>query len=96
MKILSWNVNGFQTRIEAVKRLCEEQRPDVLCCQKVMTKGNGFITVPGYFTWWGSLDGGLIGGVSTFMKLWKGIELYSLANVPKTTNWFLIPIVFWH
>lgn len=89
MKIVSWNVNGLKARIEAVKRLCEEQRPDVLCCQKVLTKGSGFITVPGYFTWWGSMDGGLVGGVSTFMKLWKGIELDSLVNVPKASDWLL-------
>ena len=57
--------------------------------QKVMTKGSGFITVPGYFTWWGSMDGGLVGGVCTFMKLWKGIELDSLTNVPKASDWLI-------
>ena len=76
MRIISWNVNGLKARIEAVKRLCEEQRPDVLCCQKVMTKGNGFITVPGYFTWWGSMNG-LVGGDSTFMKLRKAAGIIS-------------------
>ena len=79
-EIISWNVNGIKERLEAVKRLSEELQPDVICCQKVMTKGSGFITVSGYFTWWRSMDGGLVGGVSTFIKLWKGIELDSMAT----------------
>ena len=51
MKIISWNGNGLKARLESVKRLSMELQPDVICCQKVMTKGNGFVTVPGYFTW---------------------------------------------
>lgn len=89
MKIISWNVNGLKARLEAVKRLSMELQPDVICCQKVMTKGNGFVIVPGYFTWWESMNGGLVGGVSTFMKLWKGVEIESLANVPQASNWLL-------
>lgn len=87
MKIISWNVNGLKARMEAVKQLCEEQHPDVICCQKVRAKGNGFVTIPGYFTWWGAMDDCLYGGVSTFMKLWKGVELDSLANVPQLPEW---------
>lgn len=89
MKIISWNVNGLKARLEAVNRLCQEQQPDVICCQKVRTKGNGFIAVPGYFTWWGSMSGGLFGDVSTFMKSCKGIELDYLANVPRPSGWLL-------
>ena len=89
MKIISWNVNGLKARLEAVKRLSEKLQPDVICCQKVMTNVNGFVTVPGYFTWCGSMNGGLVGGVSTFMKLWKGIELDSLANIPKASDWLI-------
>lgn len=69
MKIISWNVNGLRARIEAVNRLAEEQRPDVICCQKVRTKGSSFLSVPGYFGWLGTMEDGLFGGVSTFIKL---------------------------
>ena len=32
---------------------------------------------------------GLVRGVSTFLKLWKGVEIDSLVNVPKTSEWLL-------
>ena len=89
MKIISWNVNGLKARLKVIARLCDEYQPDVFCCQKVRTKGNCFVTVPGYFSWRGSMDASLFGGVSTFMKLWKGIELESLANIPKLSDWLL-------
>lgn len=34
MKILSWDVNGLGARIEAVKRLAQELKPDLICVQK--------------------------------------------------------------
>lgn len=39
MKILSWNVNGLQARLEAVNRLTAELQPDLICLQKVRSKG---------------------------------------------------------
>lgn len=39
MKILSWNVNGLPARINAVNRLVKELKPDVICLQKVRSKG---------------------------------------------------------
>ncbi len=39
MRILSWNVNGMQVRIETVNQLAAELKPDILCLQKVMSKG---------------------------------------------------------
>ena len=35
------------------------------------------------------MNDGLVGGVSTFMKLWKGVELDLLANVPQAPDWLL-------
>ena len=46
MKILSWNVNGLQARLEAVNRLVAELQPDVLCFQKVRKNGGFLIQVP--------------------------------------------------
>ena len=33
MKILSWNVNGVQARLEAINRLVAELEPDMICFQ---------------------------------------------------------------
>ncbi len=41
MKILSWNVNGLGARVEAIKRLSQELRPDVMCFQKERAKNSG-------------------------------------------------------
>ena len=64
MKILSWNVNGLQ----AVNRLAAELQPDLICLQKVRSKGaSPFIKPEGYFDWIGLMDDGLFGGVSTYI-----------------------------
>lgn len=67
MKILSWNVNGVQARLEAVNRLVTELQPDLMCFQKVRKKGDFLTDIPGYFGWLGIMDDGLFGGVSTYI-----------------------------
>lgn len=67
MKILSWNVNGVQARLEAVNRLVTELQPDLMCFQKVRKKGAFLTDIPGYFGWQGIMDDGLFGGVSTYI-----------------------------
>lgn len=68
MKILSWNVNGLRARLDAVNRIIETINPDIMCFQKVRTKGSMFITIPGYMGWLGPMEDGLFGGVSTYIK----------------------------
>lgn len=67
MKILSWNVNGVQARLEAVNRLVTELQPDLMCFQKVRKNGDFLTDIPGYFGWLGIMDDGLFGGVSTYI-----------------------------
>ena len=68
MKILSWNVNGLQARLEAVNRLVTELQPELMCFQKVRKKGAFLTSIDGYFGWLGIMDDGLFGGVSTYIR----------------------------
>ena len=68
MRILSWNVNGVQARLEAVNRLVAELQPDIMCFQKVRKKGAFLTSIDGYFGWLGIMDDGLFGGVSTYIR----------------------------
>ena len=68
MKILSWNVNGLQARLDAVNRLVAELQPDLMCFQKVRKKGAFLTKIDNYFGWLGSMDDGLFGGVSTYIR----------------------------
>lgn len=68
MKILSWNVNGVQARLEAIIRLVGELEPALMCFQKVRKKGAFLTQIPGYMGWLGIMDDGLFGGVSTYIK----------------------------
>ena len=68
MKILNWNVNGVQTRLEAVNRLVDELQPDLMCFQKVRKKGAFLTNIDGYFGWLGIMDDGLFGGVSAYIR----------------------------
>lgn len=68
MKILSWNVNGLQARLDAVNRLATELQPELMCFQKVRKKGAFLTQVPGYRGWLGIMDEGLFGGVSTYIS----------------------------
>lgn len=43
MRILSWNVNGVQARLETISQLVGEIEPDLMCFQKVRKKGT-FLT----------------------------------------------------
>lgn len=38
MKIISWNVNGIQDRLEGINQLVEKYKPDLMCFQKVRKK----------------------------------------------------------
>lgn len=67
MKIISWNVNGLQVRLEGVNRLVEKYKPDLMCFQKVRKKGAFLTQIPGYMGWLGIMDDGLFGGVSTYI-----------------------------
>lgn len=68
MKIISWNVNGIQARLESINRLVEEYQPDLMCFQKVRKKGAFLTQIPGYMGWLGIMDNGLFGGVSTYIR----------------------------
>ena len=68
MKIISWNVNGIQARLEGIDRLVEKYQPDLMCFQKVRKKGAFLTQIPGYMGWLGIMDDGLFGGVSTYIR----------------------------
>ncbi|MBV9859896.1 MAG: exodeoxyribonuclease III [Alphaproteobacteria bacterium] len=42
MRIVSWNINSVRLRIDNVRRLIEEARPDVLCLQETKTPDDFF------------------------------------------------------
>lgn len=67
MRILSWNVNGIEARNEALKRLVDEYRPDIICCQKVKTRNFGVGIIPGFLPFTGPLNPTQIGGVWTYL-----------------------------
>lgn len=50
LRIISWNVNGIRARIDAVKRLVNIERPDILCLQEIRSKvpHRYLDAVPGY------------------------------------------------
>lgn len=68
MKLLSWNVNGLQARLDAVKRLVSELQPELMCLQKVRKTGAFITKIDGYFGWLGIMNDGLFGGVSTYIR----------------------------
>ena len=68
MKILSWNVNGLQARLDAVNRLVSEFQPELMCFQKVRKRGAFLTKIDGYFGWLGIMEDGLFGGVSTYIR----------------------------
>ena len=87
MKIISWNVNGLRARMEAVNRLVADLQPDVMCFQKVRTKGDFLIQVPGYMGWLGILENGLFGGVSTYLR--HGLNFDMEAQRGDIPEWLL-------
>lgn len=42
LKVISWNVNGLRARIDHVKRLLDELKPDVLCMQETKVANDLF------------------------------------------------------
>lgn len=68
MKLLSWNVDGLQTRLDALNRLVSEFQPELMCFQKVRKKGAFLTKIDGYFGWLGIMDNGFFGGVSTYIQ----------------------------
>lgn len=68
MKILSWNVNGIQARLETLYQLAIDLQPDLMCFQKVRKKGAFLTQIPGYMGWLGIMEDGLFGGVSTYIS----------------------------
>lgn len=80
MKILSWNVNGVQARLEAVNRLVAELQPDLMCFQKVRKKGAFMTDILDYFGWLGIMDDGLFGGVSTYIHRGMPFEFEAQRN----------------
>ncbi len=37
MRLITWNINSVRLRLDLVRRLLEEQQPDVLCLQETKT-----------------------------------------------------------
>lgn len=68
MKIISWNVNGIQSRLDAINQLVEKYQPELMCFQKVRKKGAFLTQIPGYMGWLGIMEDGLFGGVSTYIR----------------------------
>lgn len=68
MRIVSWNVNGIQSRLDAINQLVEKYQPELMCFQKVRKKGAFLTQIPGYMGWLGIMDDGLFGGVSTCIR----------------------------
>ena len=68
MKILSWNVNGLQARLDAVNGIVSEFQPELMCFQKVRKKGAFLTKIDDYFGWLGIMEDGLFGGVSTYIR----------------------------
>ena len=87
MKILSWNVNGLQARLEAVNRLVTELQPELMCFQKVRKNGGFLIQVPGYMGYLATMKKGLFGGVSTY--LCHGLEIDFEAQHNDIPEWLL-------
>ena len=77
MRILSWNVNGLHARLDAVNRIVEQFKPDVMCFQKVRGKGHFLIQIPGYMGWLGTLEDGLFGGASIYTRQDLEIDFHS-------------------
>jgi exodeoxyribonuclease-3 len=42
LRLITWNINSVRLRIELVRRLVEEQRPDVLCLQETKSPDDLF------------------------------------------------------
>ncbi len=80
MKILTWNVNGLQARLEAVNRLVTELQPELMCFQKVRKKGALLTSIDGYFGWLGIMDDGLFGGVSSYIRRGFSFEFETQRN----------------
>lgn len=80
MRILSWNVNGLQARLDVVDRLAAELRPELMCFQKVRKKSAFFTEIPGYRGGHGIKDSGLFGGVSTYIRDGFPIEFEAQRN----------------
>ena len=87
MKILSWNVNGLQARLEAVNRLVAELQPELMCFQKVRKKGAFITPIDGYFGWLGIIDDGLFGGVSTYIR--RNVEFEFISQRNDMPTWLM-------
>lgn len=87
MRILSWNVNGLQARLDAVNRLVAELQPELICFQKVRKKGAFLTSIDGYFGWLGIMDDGLFGGVSTYIR--RGFPFEFEAQRNDMSEWLM-------
>lgn len=87
MRILSWNVNGVQARLEAVNRLVAELQPDLMCFQKVRKKGSFLTKIDGYMGWQRIMDDGLFGSVSTYIR--TGFQFDFEAQRSDMPEWLL-------
>lgn len=84
MRIVSWNVNGIQSRFDVINRLIEEYQPDLMCFQKVHKKGSFLTQIPGYMGWLGIMEDGLFGGVSTYIRQGFPFDIEAQRNdIPK-------------
>ena len=87
MKILSWNVNGLQARLDAVNRLVADLQPELMCFQKVRKKGAFLTPIDNYFGWLGIMDDGLFGGVSSYIR--RGFPFEFMAQRNDMPQWLL-------
>ncbi len=87
MKIISWNVNGLQARLDTVNRLAAELQPELMCFQKARSNGAFFTKIPGYLGWLGMIGNCLFGGVSTFIS--KQFPIYFEAQRNDMPKWLV-------
>lgn len=58
MNILSWNVNGLQTRWNSVNQLVIDLQPDLICFQKVRKKDAFFTQISSHMGWLSTMEKG--------------------------------------
>ncbi len=90
MKILSWNVNGLLAREEAVRRLAQELRPDVMCFQKEHTNNMGcLIRLPDYLGFFHTYEQPQkdFGGVASFYRRSPDFDLNRMFGHKGVDGW---------
>ena len=72
MRIISWNIDGLKAHFDALRGLCREYDPDVICLQKIKdSKHTAAFDLPGYRRFQSNAP---YAGVATYIKEYLGDE----------------------